>query len=210
MPDYQNEIRAAQTTAVSEKLWAWSEDSASWLSELTAENSLSQEYLAAVIDSYYGLWGAYSGQYGMWDNYVAKTRADIVSKDSEGAELMNNKFFHPYLTYNARIDQSFTGDFSLKYDQALPYTHHSQYLKDITLTGNNASNVVVNGFDNDITGNDAENSVKFSGNSSEYQLSRDGDKVIVEDMQDNRDGKNTLANIEILVFSNANMNTTDI
>ena len=210
LPDYQNEIRAAQTTAVSEKLWAWSEDSASWLSELTAENSLSQEYLAAVIDSYYGLWGAYSGQYGMWDNYVAKTRADIVSKDSEGAELMNNKFFHPYLTYNARIDQSFTGDFSLKYDQALPYTHHSQYLKDITLTGNNASNVVVNGFDNDITGNDAENSVKFSGNSSEYQLSRDGDKVIVEDMQDNRDGKNTLANIEILVFSNANMNTTDI
>ncbi len=210
LPDYQSEIRAAQTTAVSAKLWAWSSDFASWLNELTAENSLSQEYLAAVIDSYYGLWGAYSGEHGMWGGYIAKTRADIVSKDSEGAELMNNKFFHPYLTYNARIEQSFTGEFSLKFDQTLPYTHHSQYLKDVTLTGNNASNLVVNGFDNAITGNQADNAVKFSGSSSEYQISRDGDKVIVEDMQDNRDGKNTLLSIETLIFTNTNMQTSTI
>ena len=32
-------------------------ENASWVAELTQENSLSQEYLAAVIDAYYGLWG---------------------------------------------------------------------------------------------------------------------------------------------------------
>ena len=72
--------------------------------------------MASVIDSYYGLWGAYTGEYGMWGGYIAKTREDILVKDTQGAELMNNKFFHPYLTYNARIDESFTGEFSLKFN----------------------------------------------------------------------------------------------
>ncbi len=29
---------------------------------------------------------------------------------------MNNKFFHPYLTYNARIDANFKDTFSLRFD----------------------------------------------------------------------------------------------
>lgn len=210
LPEFQTQIRAAQTTAVSDKLWAWSADFSSWLTELTAENSLSQEYLAAVIDSYYGLWGAHSGKFGMWGGYIAKTRADITAKDPAGAALMNKQFFHPYLTYNARIAASFNGDFSLKFDPALAYTHHSQYLKDITLTGNNASNVIVNQLNNHITGNKADNAVRFSGNSSEYQISKGKDAVVVSDMQDNRDGKNTLVAIERLVFTNATLLTAEL
>ena len=57
LPEYQAHIRGAQITALTDKLWAWSAGQAGWLAELTAENSLSQEYLASIIDTYYGLWG---------------------------------------------------------------------------------------------------------------------------------------------------------
>lgn len=210
LPEYQADIRAAQTNAVSAQLWAWSSDFASWLTELTAENSLTQEYLASVIDSYYGLWGAYSGEYGMWGGYIAKTREDILVKDTQGADLMNNKFFHPYLTYNARIDESFVGDFSLKFNAELAYTHHSRYLKDITLTGTNDSNVIVNELDNSITGNAGLNSVQFTGNSSEYEIVKDGEKVTVKDMQDYRDGENTLMLIEQLKFTDTTMEVSSL
>jgi hypothetical protein len=205
LPDYQAEIRAAQVTALSAKLWAWPESEASWIAELAAENSLSQEYLASVIDSYYGLWGAFDGQYGMWDMYIAKVRDDLADKDPEGADIMDNKFFHPYLTYNARIDESFVGDFSLTFNASLPYTHHAQYLKDVTLTGTNNSNVVVNQLNNNITGNSAQNTVIFSGPSSEYEINAENGQVTVQDMQDNRDGVNTVSSIEKLQFSDTTM-----
>lgn len=207
LPAYQAEIRAAQVTALSGKLWAWSADQASWLAELTAENSLSQEYLASVIDTYYGLWGAFDSQYGMWGLYIAKTRTDLATKDPEGAAIMNNKFFHPYLTYNARIDSSFDGDFSLRYNASLKYTNHAQYLKDITLTGSNASNVVINQLDNNITGNSAINTAIFSGPSSEYQVTVENGQVTVQDLQDNRDGLNVLTDFEKLKFSDTIMGT---
>ncbi len=205
LPAYQAEIRAAQVTALSGKLWAWSAVQASWLAELTAENSLSQEYLASVIDTYYGLWGAFDSQYGMWGLYIAKTRADLATKDPEGAAIMDNKFFHPYITYNARIDSSFDGDFSLRYNASLKYTNHAQYLKDITLTGSNASNVVINQLDNNITGNSAINIAIFSGPSSEYQVTVENGQVTVQDLQDNRDGLNVLTGFEKLKFNDTIM-----
>lgn len=205
LPAYQAEIRAAQVTALSDKLWAWGESEADWITELTAENSLSQEYLASVIDTYYGLWGAFDSPYGMWGLYIAKTRDDLATKDPAGAAIMDNTFFHPYLTYNARIDSSFTGDFSLKFNASLSYTHHSQYLKDITLTGTNESNVVVNQLNNNITGNSAANTAIFSGASSEYQISLENGQVTVQDLQDNRDGLNVLTGFEKLKFSDATM-----
>lgn len=210
LPQYQADIRAAQVTALSGKLWAWPADQADWIAELTAENSLSQEYLASVIDTYYGLWGAFDSPYGMWGMYIAKIRDDLASKDPQGWTVMDNKFFHPYLTYNARIDESFEGDFSLRFNATLPYSHHSQYLKDITLTGANSNNVVVNQLDNNITGNSAENTVIFSGPSSEYQITNEGEHVIVQDMQDNRDGTNTITAIEKMKFTDTIIDTSTI
>lgn len=206
LPDFQAEIRAAQITAVNDKIWAWSADNADWLAELTEENSLSQEYLASVIDSYYGLWGASDGQYGMWGLYKAKKRSDIAVQDPEGAVLMNNKFFHPYLTYDARIDASFDGTFSLRFDPAKSYTHHAQYLKDVTLTGDKASNVVVNQMNNHITGNSGANKVYFKGNSSQYSIEKQDDgSTVITDRVDDRDGKNTLVDIEAAKFSDTSI-----
>ncbi|WDE09129.1 hypothetical protein SG34_030655 [Thalassomonas viridans] len=207
--EYQAEIRAAQTTALSGQLWAWGAEQADWLAELTAENSLTQEYLASVVDSFYGLWGAHESEYGMWGFYIAKTRDDLPGKDPQGSALMD-MFFHPYLTYNARIDESFTGDFSLKFQDNLPYTHHARYLKDVTLTGSNDSNVLVNELNNNISGNTGTNTVVFSGPSSEYQISKEGDSLTVTDLQDGRDGSNTLEDIEKLKFTDTTIESSSL
>ena len=201
MPKYQSEIRQAQKNALSTNLWGIGADK--WINELTDENSLTQEYLAALIDSYYGLWGAWtdSNTHGMWGIYVAKTRNEIFLEDPVGGEIMNNKFFHPYLTYNARIDSSFNGIFSLKFDSLKPYTNHSQYLKDITLLGNNDTSVYINQLDNNITGNKGTNTVIFNGNSSEYIIDITDIEISVTDKVSNRDGVNILKEIEKIKFT---------
>ena len=200
-PVFQAEIRAAQKNALSNKLWG--AKSPSWIKELTEENSLSQEYLAAVIDSYYGLWGAWkeSSTHGMWGEYVGKTRADIQVDDPMGFALMNHKFFHPYLTYNARIHPDLNGNFSLKFNASKPYTHHSQYLKDVTLLGANNNSVTVNQMNNHITGNSGSNTVIFLGKKSEYTITTSNGIIKVKDNVLKRDGENTLKSIEKLQFS---------
>ncbi|WP_042144521.1 MULTISPECIES: hypothetical protein [unclassified Pseudoalteromonas] len=209
LPNFQAEIRAAQVNGLAYKLWAWPQEQASWITELTAENSLSQEYLASVIDSYYGLWGAFDSEYGMWGMYIAKTREDLVVKDPQAAALMNNQFFHSYLTYNARIDDSFEGNFSLKFNSSLSYTYHAQYLKDITLTGSNNSNVIVNQMDNDITGSTGTNTVIFSGPSTHYNIFKNDGVLTIQDLQDDRDGTNTVTGIENLKFTDSVLKTSD-
>ena len=201
MPKYQSEIRQAQKNALSTNLWGIGADR--WINELTEENSLTQEYLAALIDSYYGLWGGWtdSNTHGMWGIYVAKTRNEIFLEDPVGGEIMNNKFFHPYLTYNARIDSSFNGVFSLKFDSLKPYTNHSQYLKDITLLGNNDTSVYINQLDNNIIGNKGTNTVIFNGNSSEYIIDITDIEISVNDKVSNRDGVNILKEIEKIKFT---------
>ena len=201
MPKYQSEIRQAQKNALSTNLWGIGADR--WINELTDENSLTQEYLAALIDSYYGLWGGWtdSNTHGMWGIYVAKTRNEIFLEDPIGGEIMINKFFHPYLTYNARIDSSFNGIFSLKFDSLKPYTNHSQYLKDITLLGNNDTSVYINQLDNNITGNKGTNTVIFNGNSSEYIIDITDIEISVTDKVSNRDGVNILKEIEKIKFT---------
>ena len=203
LPAFQAEIRAAQKNALSNKIWATDPRAADWVAELAEENSLSQEYLAALIDVYYGLWGAdvESPNTGMDGLYVAKVRADIAKEDPVGAALLQNKFFHTYLTYNARIDASLNGNFSLKFDASKPYTHHAQYLKDITLLGTHDNTVTVNQMDNDITGNAGVNTVIFSGKSSEYEISTENGTTKVTDKMPDRDGTNTLTAVEKLQFT---------
>ncbi len=200
-PEFQAEIRAAQQNALANNLWGIG--ASDWIQELTQENSLSQEYLASVVDSYYGLWGAWteSSTHGMWGMYVGKTREDMQTDDPKGYALMTNKFFHPYLTYNAQIDASLNGNFSLKFDASKPYTHHSRYLKDVTLLGSNDNTVTVNELDNNITGNSGTNTVIFSGKSTEYTITQNNGVVTVKDNISGRDGVNTLSNIEKLQFT---------
>ncbi len=215
LPAYQDEIRSAQVTALTQKIWGVGDENQNWIQELTQENSLSQEYLAAVVDSYYGLWGAWNvseasesssnssdSQKGMWGIYMAKTRAEVAVEDPLGLMLMS-KFFPPYLMYNARIDESFDGKFSLKFNSSKPYTNHSRYLKDITLTGSNDSDVVVNELDNVIMGNSGDNMIIFSGDVDSYTITMISNRrYVIKDNQAGRDGRVTVQDVEILKFNN--------
>ena len=91
----------------------WGINSPDWINELAAENSLTQEYLASVIDAYYGLWEAWTGTSGsMWGIYYPKGRNDIASLDPAAWELIP-KFFNPYLTYMAYLSPTLSGTFRL-------------------------------------------------------------------------------------------------
>ncbi|PIE31563.1 MAG: hypothetical protein CSA55_05430 [Ilumatobacter coccineus] len=208
LPEFQTEIRNAQKNASANNLWGRGADNKAWLDELAKENSLSQEYLAAVIDTYYGLWGAWTGgDTGMWGMYVSKVRDEMAAGDPMGLAVAEGKFFQPYLTYNARIDPSFDGTFSLRFDSATPYTHHSRYLRDVTLVGSNNVGVIVNELNNSVTGNDGTNTVIFSGASSEYKVETANGVTTVTDTVDGRDGINTVTLVEKLQFTDA---TTDL
>lgn len=211
LPKYQKEIRKAEENALL-KIWAVGMDpQKGWLLELTRENSVTQEYLASVVDSWYGCWGAWidasipeSKQRGMWGFYLPKTRDEVFTEDPEGARIVQ-MFFPEYLNYNVRIDPEFSGSFSMRFNSSLPYTHKSRYLKDISLTGSLDSNIIVNSYDNSITGNSGYNKVLLSGKKSEYLIEILLDSVIVADCVALRDGKNTLKDVEELVFADGSL-----
>lgn len=201
LPDYQAALLArADATAGT----VWATDSTDWVKELRNEGSLAQEYIAAVIDSWYGLWGPWDGSGGMWGSYVAKTRADVTAKDPEGVELLR-AFLPDVLEYEAYIDATFDGTFSLAFDPNQPYTHKSQYLRGARLTGSNNSGLTGNELDNTLRGNSGDNvldggagnnTVIYCNPQSEYSVSTDGDITTVT----GPDGTDTLTNIKTIAF----------
>ena len=207
LPEFQKELRLATTHALNAGIWpteSAAEDTSDWIEELRQEGSLTQEYLASVIDSYYGLWGPFDEDFGMWGVYIAKTREDIKRKDPRGYAITET-FFHPCLTYDAEIVSSFQGTFSMTFEQELPYTHKSQYLLDAHLTGDNDSNLTGNDQDNTLAGNAGDNvidgregtdTVVFSKPRSAYQITKhdDGSITVVGE------GTDKLIGIEELVF----------
>ncbi len=215
LPAYQAEIRRATNNAMADNFQIWplgARRDREWYEELADENSLTQEYLASLIDSYYGLWGAWreSASLGMWGEYIAKTRAEIRKEDPMGWALMG-KFFPAYLTYEARIDPDFVGTFSLTFDRAKPYTHHSQYFLKARLVGARDSNLTGNGQDNTLTGNEGNNildgrggvdTAVFRGERSDYTVTgADKGRIVVVDGTAGRDGSDTLVGIEFVKFS---------
>lgn len=222
LPAYQTEIRAAQQNALTNNLWGIG--ASDWINELTQENSLSQEYLAAVVDSYYGLWGPWTGSttHGMWGLYVSKTRAEIQTEDPMGYALMP-KYFSPYINVNMDIDPTFNGSFTMTFDAAQPYTYKSQYLQHVTLTGTNASNIKGNDQYNRLNGNSGNNTLegvkgndrldgkegtdiaKFTGNQSEYTVTIQGAFTIITDNTNDRDGVDTLLNIETIRYADGDV-----
>lgn len=196
LPEFQREFNTIQKQALNQS-YTPPEDT---LKEWQQEVSVDQEYFAAIIDSYYGLWGAYSGK-GMWNLYSVKTRSDFSTEDPN-ALYITEQIFSPTLTYDAYIADTFTGTFKMRFDATVPYTHHSQYLTKLTLTGSKDTNIELNGHDNRLTGNTGINTVIVHGARSEYHIHDLGEgKIQLNDMLTDRDGMNVLINIEKIQFS---------
>lgn len=233
LPAYQAEIRAAQDNADNNNFAIWpltASTNRAWYNELANENSLSQEYIASVVDSYYGLWEPWTGgggTTGMWGEYIAKTRAEIQTEDPMGYALMP-KFFSPIININFDIDPTFTGVFDMNRNTALPYTYKSQYLQHLTLTGTNPSGIKGNDIDNILNGNTAYNTLQggkgndtldgkegtdtaiFTGSYTQYTVTINAGVVTVKDNTANRDGTDILTNIEILQFTDQSVQTSTL
>ncbi|MEA1962154.1 MAG: hypothetical protein U9N81_12955 [Bacillota bacterium] len=182
--------------------------------EWEKEGSLEQEYIAAVIDCYYGIWEPWTeGEGSMWGSYVAKNRAEIARKDPVGKAALES-FLTENITRMMRVDPSFTGDFIMEYDKTLPYTAKSQYLQCIALQGANDSNITANDLDNVLMGNSGSNkidgrggndTVQFRGSSDEYKIESTSNGITVNDTVIGRDGAAELRNIETLRFTDRNI-----
>lgn len=204
---YQAEIAVATANSMPKAIWGNGDrDIKRWLDELAKEGSLEQEYIASVLDSYYGYWGAWrEGRGGMWDIYVAKTREGVKRMDPMGAALIP-MFLSDTVTYMARIDPGFEGTFAMSFDAAQPYTHKSQYLVNARLLGDNSSGLSGNGHDNILIGNAGDNIIDGLGGqdvvqydfaSSDAQITQTADGVQVTGPEH---GTDTLISIETLRF----------
>ncbi|NPD47472.1 T9SS type A sorting domain-containing protein [Lentimicrobium sp. S6] len=227
LPAFQTEIRNAQINANSNNFAIWpigadgsDPETQNWYNELDIENSLSQEYLASVIDSYYGLWGAWSDfpDLGMWGMYIANDRSEIQTEDTMGWSVIS-KFFSEYINIDMIIDPSFNGIFSLTYNQTTEYTEKSRYLQHCYLSGTNTSGLQGNDLYNRLKGNSSDNTFEglkgndrldgqggsntaiFTGNLSEYSINNLTTHAIITDNTANRDGIDTLWNMQFLQFA---------
>jgi hypothetical protein len=209
LPEYQKLLKAEAIQSLKDGRWGIAVDPnvKEWIEELRQENSLAQEYIASVIDSYYGLWAAFDeNPGGMWGIYIAKTRDELKEKDPAGFALLES-FLPPMMAgYESLIDPNFRGTFSLQFDTELPYTHKSQYYVDATLTGKHNSNLLGNDADNTFKGNRGNNtidggkgndSVQFQGKEEEYEITGN----IIKDTLKGRDGTDTIISIEEVTFA---------
>ena len=204
LPSYQSEMLArAEATAGT----VWAIDATDWVAELRDEGSLAQEYIASVIDSWYGLWGPFDEPGGMWGTYLAKTRGDVRVQDPEGAALLS-AFLPDVLEYEAYIDATFAGTFSLAFDEAEPYTHKSQYLRGARLTGGSDAGLLGNDLDNTLRGNsgdnlldggDGDDTAIYCNSQNQYQVTTTDGVTTVS----GPDGTDTLMNIETIAFIDA-------
>ncbi|MDP7028602.1 MAG: alpha/beta hydrolase fold domain-containing protein [Phycisphaerales bacterium] len=212
LPEYQRKLDAEARRALRDGRWGLpiDPDVAEWIEELEAEDSLAQEYIASVIDTYYGLWSAFTERPGgMWGIYAAKTREELDRVDPAGKALVE-AFLPPMMYgYEALIDPNFEGAFSLRFDPAYPYTHKSRYYVDATLTGTRDSDLRGNDQDNVLRGNAGDNTLfggggfdtaVFSGSRQEYEVEIVDGFLSVSDSVSDRDGCDRLSSIEQVQF----------
>jgi hypothetical protein len=206
LPEYHHEIVEAEKASVDAGIYNYG-------------RLAPHEYIITGFDIYFGLWDHDPQGDGksFGDEYPFYTKEQMKEGDPALYDLVE-KFWPKYLTYDAYIDSSFEGTFSTVRDENTPYTFKSRYLVNIILTGDKNSNILGNDQDNRLTGNDGNNIItggkgndiinggdgedtaQFSGNSSEYKITKSEGKTAVSDTVSGRDGTDELTGIEILKF----------
>ena len=190
------------------------------LSDLPVED-YDEEYLAMGLECYFGLWAhnpngdGYSGD----NEYAFNTRQAMESGDPQLYELIKD-FFGESLLYTPFLPNIFEGTFSMSYNPEIIYTHKSQYLDNVSLSGSFAVDILGNDKDNKLEGNFAINHFNggagddliigyegidrsiYVGIRDEYMLDIVTDSSIqIIDLVPNRDGIDTLYGIEELEFN---------
>lgn len=152
--------------------------------------TFSHEYFAALVDTYYGLYGGFKTEFGGMDNYRYVTRETLPS-DSTGFAIVK-EFLPEYHQYTARIDSakvntylkanpSLNNTFKIQIssDDKEKYTFKSQYIKNLKIVGSEALDILGNSQNNYFEGNSANNTfdgsdgtdvLKINGNKNDYSI----------------------------------------
>lgn len=206
IPSYSEMIDTAMEHAYRANIWTPDLDT---YREWEAEGSLGKEYIISVIDVYYGLWAHESGP-AFYGEYQVNNREALLNEDAMGLNALRS-FLAPYCEHNVYLDKSFEGTFSLICDPSKSYTLKSRYLKNITLTGANSSNMIGNELDNVFCGNRGNNKIdggagidtlRLIGNLENYSFTREDDEIIINDSEENRSGTDRISNIEYITVNN--------
>ena len=214
---WQKEIEVAAEYAIQNKIWPINSPNDE-LQEWREEGSISQEYLASIVDAYYGLWDQWNEDTGsMWGAYTPKNRKEMPQKDPKGWEIAK-QYFPSYMGYMSRIDTGYGGTFSLTYDKYAPYTAKSRYLLNARLTGSKDSNLLGNEQSNILMGNTGNNIldgasgkdyVQVTGKSTDYTIQKQNSISTQLIEKSNPSHIDTLKNIEFIIFQDKTINLTE-
>jgi hypothetical protein len=217
LEEYEERLRMEAEMALADRRWGITEDDdvRDWIEELRRENSLAQEYIASVIDSYYGLWGPWEeGEGGMWGIYIAKTRQQVEGMDHPGWVLLRS-FLPEYIPTEIRLDANLDQDFSLLFDATNPYTHKSQYFLNVTLQGEANLNLTGNPQDNTLRGNAGDNTLNggegqdtavYCDSLETHTISWEGETLVIAGSA----GRDRLESIEWLHFADGLLKASDL
>lgn len=222
LPKFQSEIEAAKDAAVEIGWGPPNDDPSSWHSEYYAQQY--DNYLDLWVVQL-KVWegrklkpGEMPEGTAHWGQNQVNSRGELLELDPVGYQLIE-KFFHPYLTYTPELPVDFEGTFSLAFNKALVYTYKSQHLKNVTLRGSNNADLIGNAYDNVLTCNAGDNvltggagddwllggagndTAVFVGVYEDYTITKSRKYLTVKDNRVNRDGTDTLIDIESLQFS---------
>jgi hypothetical protein len=197
MPEYHEAIVKAENRAVEADIYHYG-------------SPAPHEYIISGFDIYFGLWehNPQGDGTSFGPEYPFHTKAEMKAGDRPLYDLVDG-FWPDYLTYNAYIDSSFEGTFSIAYEEDLEYTLKSRYLVNVTLTGTNDSGIRGNDQDNTLVGNAGDNRIDggdgrdraiYSGAAAEYRIEHQGGATVVVDTVAGRDGTDRLTSVETLVF----------
>ena len=136
-------------------------------------------------------------------------RDRIEAGDPAGVAAML-AFLPPHLEASLTVAGSWNSEFTLVRNPAIPYTHKSQYLTNVRLSGTRDAGLTGNSLDNTLAGNSGDNpidggagsdAVMFRGPFSEYAVTATADGIEVRDLVGGRDGTDLLSAVELLVFA---------
>lgn len=216
----QERIVTLAENALMDKVWNPSaEDVAEWNAEVDQQGYTSQnyEYLAAAVEGYYGLWGHLTE--GL-DGYLGINRTTQQAQDPNGLALIEEVWPNHIVTAMPVSPDFPAGEtFTLSYQADKAYTHQSQHLRYVYLTGNNDSHILGNDDNNVLQGNAGNNRIDggagdedvvlFSGLRREYQVEEQNGVWHVIDSVAGRDGHDQLVNIDIIEFQDEELELYD-
>ncbi|MEM1452227.1 MAG: hypothetical protein AAGI22_24180 [Planctomycetota bacterium] len=126
--------------------------------------TVEEAYLGALLESHAGVWahdpsGDGSAQFGV---YAFGSRPALAAGDASTHALIED-FFSPVHAFDSVLDPTFAGEFELASEPGSPYTHRSQYLSRVTLSGSSIAALLGSERSDVLTGNGASNAIEGRG-----------------------------------------------